>query len=234
MLLAGLELPAGETRDPPPARSIWTFCLATILQYWEGLTDQQMATAARTRLDLKYALHLPLEFPGFESHSLCLFRQCLLLDSSLKQNFQNLVDILTAFVAAEGRYSAESNLILSTICMRTQFQAIREATSNAIEAVAASYPEWLRSIALPHWYKRYGTNMPASGELSSSMSIHAMFASVGADGQHLLDAVEGSGLPALAELCEIRLLSQKWNSQFKQNHSHLELDSVNCAFCNVS
>ncbi len=48
-----------------------------VLQYVEGLTDQQAAEAVRGRIDWKYALGLELSDPGFDASVLSEFRERL-------------------------------------------------------------------------------------------------------------------------------------------------------------
>nr|WP_260328881.1 transposase [Streptomyces sp. Ag109_O5-1] len=40
--------------------------MVSVLRFAEGLTDRQAADAVRGRIDVKYALGLELEDPGFE------------------------------------------------------------------------------------------------------------------------------------------------------------------------
>ncbi len=61
-----------------PAVSPHRLALTTILQFTEGLSDQQAADAVRTRIDWKFALSLELTDPGFDSSVLCEFRSRLI------------------------------------------------------------------------------------------------------------------------------------------------------------
>src|SRR5512140_3732571 len=49
--------------------------LVTFFQFVEGLTDAQAADAVRSRMDWKFALHLPLHLPIFSPEILCEFRR---------------------------------------------------------------------------------------------------------------------------------------------------------------
>lgn len=97
-LLSGLDTVSLASADERLEDSFWPYSLATILQYWEDLTDHQMSNATRIRVDLKYALHLPLSFPGIDSLALCRFRQRLLLNPAGKEVFQQLVSRLADVV----------------------------------------------------------------------------------------------------------------------------------------
>ena len=57
-----------------PAYTPWRLALVTVLQFREGLSDRQAADAARSRIDWKYLLGLPLDDPGFDFSVLSDFR----------------------------------------------------------------------------------------------------------------------------------------------------------------
>ena len=52
--------------------------LVTIFQFLEDLPDREAARAVVVRLDWKYALHLPVEYAGFDFSCLSYFRRRLL------------------------------------------------------------------------------------------------------------------------------------------------------------
>jgi len=50
-----------------PAEAPWRLLLVCLMQFAEGLSDQQAADAVRGRLDWKYLLSLELTDPGFDA-----------------------------------------------------------------------------------------------------------------------------------------------------------------------
>lgn len=60
--------------DGQPALLPGLLALVTVLQFVEGLSDQQAADAVRARIDWKYALALELDDTGFDASVLCEFR----------------------------------------------------------------------------------------------------------------------------------------------------------------
>jgi transposase len=50
-----------------PAEAPWRLTLVTIMQFAQGLSDQQAADAVRGRIDWKYALGLELSEAGFDA-----------------------------------------------------------------------------------------------------------------------------------------------------------------------
>jgi len=61
-----------------PAEAPWRLAVVLVLQNIEHLTDEQAASAVRTRVDWKYALGLRLDDPGFDALVLSQFRARLL------------------------------------------------------------------------------------------------------------------------------------------------------------
>ena len=230
-VLFNLDIAVLASTDQNLVNSLWPYALATILQYCEDLTDFQMANATRTRLDLKYALHLSLNFPGLEPSSLCRFRQHLLRSQPGKDVFQKIARRVADFVTNEDKHSTNVDVILSNVCTLRRWEMVTEMMSNAIESLAASQPEWLRSITLPHWFKRYGKKVPAFPSQRTSKNFKSMILSVGQDGQYLLDAVEKSGLPAVKKMREIQIIAQAWQYQFNKEGDQLRLYAMSCSSC---
>lgn len=226
-VMLNLDISSLVATDQGLADSLWPYSPVTILQFWEDLTDFQMANATRTRLDLKYALHLSLNFPGFDPSSLCRFRHHLLLNETGKELVQQIATRLVELVSPHARFSTDVDVILSRVCTLRQWEIAMETMSKAIEALAASYPEWLRSNTLPHWYKRYFKN----NVQRKSKNIQSAILTVGQDGQYLLNAAEKSGLSTILQMREIQMIAQVWQSLFKNEGKRLELNALSCSSC---
>ncbi len=76
-LVAEIDMSNLYTAEDMPAVHPAVLALVTLFQFLEDLLDQQAADAARTWTDWKYALHLPLDYPGFDPQVLWEFRECL-------------------------------------------------------------------------------------------------------------------------------------------------------------
>jgi len=213
------------------ANTLWPYALATILQYWEDLTDFQMANATRTRLDLKYAMHLPMNFPGFEPSALCKFRQHLQVSAAGREVLQKIITRLADFVPTQEQQPVAANVIVSEVCARRHWEIVMVTMSNAIESLAASQPAWLRSIALPHWFKRYGKRVVALNRKRTSKNIQSMILAAGQDGQYILNAVETSSLTAVKQTREIQMMAQVWPLLFKMAQGQLILNAITCSSC---
>ena len=62
------------------------------MQFAEGLSDRQAAEAVRNRIDWKYALHLELSHPGFDSSVLCSWSARLLVGHAEQLLFETMLD----------------------------------------------------------------------------------------------------------------------------------------------
>ena len=231
VIFSDVNLESMVSTDSQLAQSFWPYSLATVLQYWEDLTDRQMANATRTRVELKYALHLPLVFPGINPSGLCSFRQRLQLNKTGKDALQQVIGQLESFIGNQEKLASDPDLIISTICTISRWEVVMESMGTAVEALAASQPEWLRTVALPHWFRRYYYRQSSGYFPRASMNIQASLQSVGEDGRHLLEAVEKSGNPDLLKLPEIQALQLKWQSQFEKEGDQQRLRFQNCSNC---
>lgn len=231
MVFSGANLDTVAAIDATLADSFWPYSLATVLQYWEDLTDRQMANATRTRVDLKYALHLPLIFPGMNPSALCRFRQRIQHNQAGREAFQRVIDRVEDFLGGQEKHLADSSLIITKICMISRYEIVMEIMSNAIEALAADHPDWLRTMALPHWYRRYYYGQNPRRTPHSSKNVEALLRSVGEDGQQLIKTVEKSEFIRLMELPEIRALQKEWRYQFEMEDDLIKVRFPNCANC---
>lgn len=83
---ADLYSPEGK-----PAVSPVVLVLVTIFQFIEKYPDRQAVGTLRMHIDWKYALHLPLDYPGFCFSVLSEFRDRLLEHEAEQRIFTQLV-----------------------------------------------------------------------------------------------------------------------------------------------
>ncbi len=74
-LFADVDFADLYAADGAPAISPNLLALAVMFQRQEDLADQAMANAVRAHIDLKYALHLAVDDPGFDGSLLSDFRR---------------------------------------------------------------------------------------------------------------------------------------------------------------
>src|SRR5215208_1998630 len=103
----------------PPASLHWIARLALVLvfQFMEGLTDEQAADAVRGHLAWKYALALPLQYPGFDSSVLSEFRTRLLTGGLELLLLDTLLDRIheRGLLKVRGRARTDSTHVLAAV-----------------------------------------------------------------------------------------------------------------------
>ena len=213
------------------------WALITFFQFVEGLTDVQAADAIRTRTDWKFALHLSLLPAMFHEDKLCSFRQRLLLDPVCQAEFQRLIDRLLLFTPPlpNGFHYPKVVEVISVVCSLNRLDQAQQAINRGLQALATRFPNWLRKIALPHWYGRYNRATYGFGEGAWPSEQRFSMEEIGADIHYLLQEIHQSNSLEIGELYEVRALDCVW-SQFRaldqaQNNRLQILNSKDCEAC---
>jgi transposase len=200
-----------------PAAAPGRLALATVLQFVENLSDREAADAVRGRIDWKYALGLALTDPGFDHTVLSEFRsrlvaggaELLLLDAILERLREQ------GLVKARGRQRTDSTHVLAAVRGLNRLERVGETLRAALNEVAAAAPEWLKAVAPPAWYERYGRRVENHRLPRTEAARLALAAEIGTDGQHLLAALDAAtGQAGLARLPTVAVLRQVWAAQY--------------------
>ncbi|HSB01835.1 MAG TPA: transposase [Anaerolineales bacterium] len=237
-LLEGVQLPGLAEKECAARREGALWALITYFQFLEGLTDVQAVDAVRTRIDWKFALHLSLIPARFHEYVFCAFRQRLLTDSADQQEFQKLTDRITALVPSLTSSSQNPNSleVASFVCFVNRLNHAQQAMNQVLEILAARFPDWLRKMALPHWYGRYNRTIPRLEAALLLGQQRFLMEEIGADIHHLLERIHHSGSCELAELDEVKILDQVWAQQFsvlglRPNYWQENSNLRNCDTC---
>jgi hypothetical protein len=227
-LLIGIDL---APLDPIGNQSTWALAvrtLVTVLQFIENLPDHRAAAAIRLRPDWKYALHLPAAYPSFDHRRLCEFRRQLWRQPEARQTLQHVLDRVSEIVSDLS--GATAHEVLIAVCAVSRLERLIEAVQLVLEAAAAVSPEWLRAIALPHWYERYN-RLQTTHVLPRSSDEQARLAcAIDADAVYLLNAL-GDNERSSAVLPEVQIVWQEWEHQFRQSARQIEWREPTCATC---
>lgn len=206
--------------------------LITYFQFVEGLTDTQSEDAVRTRVDWKFALHMAINTPVFLHNDLCRFRQRTINDAVNQHEFQRLIERL-AFInpdSARGTTPPQVMELLMTVCSTNRLSWILEAMSRMLEYLAGKFPDWLRGVALPHWYMRYQTHDPLP-RWDSREDLLNFVLGVGKDVSYLLESISRLDNAEITGSSEVRELRRVWNQQFERLNSQNIRLSPRCSFC---
>ncbi len=217
------------------------FPLVTFFQALEGLIDPQAMDAIRSRIDWKFALHLPVQAPVFHECALCQFRSEVLSDPLRQFDFQKLIDRLRQLRQSgrQGPQDFKCLHVLEVVEAINRIGYLREAIRQALEILALRYPEWLQKIALPHWYGRY--NSVPQGFLFARQTAQKSFRTkeISDDIHYLLEQIDQSGPKGINDLEEIKTLHQVgWQELQKMSQviddENETLDLHNCSSCTKS
>ncbi len=218
------------------------YTLLTIFQYVEELDNYQMVEAVRNRVDLKYALHLPLNCPSHNPETLCSFRKQLFNEPASQQILQHLLDRLKEFGLFDPIKDREVDALqlLITVCTLNRFSEVVGTMHRALETLAVTDPEWLRQIALPYWYDRYNRKRRLPITLFSDEKWNTRALQIAADIKYLLGEIDNSHDAGLASLREIQEIRHVWEEQFINISEGRSQDQVfkwrltQCASCSMA
>lgn len=204
-------------KDGQPAQAPAQLALVRVMQFAEGLSDEQTAAAVRARIDWKYALALDLTDPGFDSSVLCEFRKRLITGQAELLLFETMLTLFRAqgLIKAKGRQRTDSTHVLAAIQTLNRLECVGETLRHALDTLATVAPEWLQSWVPAPWFDRYSRRFAEYRLPSEKPARYALAAEIGADGQQLLSAVYAPTAPTwLRDLPAVQTLRQVWVQQF--------------------
>jgi transposase len=210
--------------------------LITIFQIMETLPDQLAAQAVRNRVDWKYALHLPLNYPGQQASTLCDFRKQMLIDPAGERRLQSLIARINEVTEAAGSpcFNLKYDDLLSYICLISRVLDVFDAFSRVLETLATQQIELLRYVSLPHWYKRYTTRQKTLISKLERPQLVALAQAIGDDVHYLMQEVQISQDDELLDLPEIANLRRVWQAHYRFQDGKWIWRNNDCAHCSLS
>ncbi|HJY85028.1 MAG TPA: hypothetical protein VKK81_28590 [Candidatus Binatia bacterium] len=76
--------------------------------------------------------------------------------------------------------------------MLNRLERVGEMLRAALNALAVVAPEWLRQVAEPQWFERYGSRVENYDLPKTETARKALTQRIGADGQRLLQAIDAA------------------------------------------
>lgn len=202
-----------------PAEAPSRLALITVLQFAEGLSDRQAATAVAGRLEWKFLLGLELTEPGFHFSVLSAFRQRLVAGSAEL----HLLDLLLERFKERGLLHArqpqrsDSTHVLEAVRSLNRLELVGETLRAALNDLATVIPDWLQAQTPADWYVRYAERFAAHALPHGEAARVALALSIGRDGQQLLsrlyadpDCASLRQAPAVEALRQIWLQNYSW------------------------
>src|SRR5438128_5515039 len=190
--------------------------LVTVLQFAEGLSDRQAAEAVGSRIDWKYFLGLEIEDPGFDYSILTECRARLRAGRAERVLLDSLLDRVQVLglLKRRGRQRTDSTHVLAAVRVLNRLERVGETLRAALNALAVVGPDWLRAQAPPEWYARYGRRVENFDLPKTEAARRERAASIGADGQRLLQAIDASEQAWLQQVPAVHVLRQVWAEQY--------------------
>ncbi len=200
-----------------PAAAPWQLALVTIMQFAEGLSDMQAASAVRARIDWKYALSLALDDSGFDASVLCEFRTRLLSGQAENRLLEAILELCRRrkLIKERGKQRTDSTHVLAAIRVLNRLEQVGATLRQALNALAVAAPEWLQAQVSVEWIERYGARVDEYRLPKGKQERQALAERIGADGYQLLAAIYADAAPSwLREVPAVERLRQVWVQQY--------------------
>ena len=200
-----------------PGISPVILAFVSVFQFMEKLPDRQAAQSLRLRMDWKYALHMPLEYEGFDYSVLSEFRDRLIEGKADKRVFEKLVAEIRAMglIKERGKQRTDSIAMLTKVRRLSRLELVVETLRLTVGAVVKTDREWSAGILPPSWEDKYGERFVMQRYSEKEWKDYET--NIGDDGQWLLKKLEGGGAPAgLKDLSEVQILKTVWAQQFRE------------------
>ena len=204
-------------KDGQPAQAPAHLALVSVMQFAEGLSDQQTADAVRARSDWKYALALELTDPGFDSSVLCEFRKRLITGQAELLLFETMLTLFheQGLIKAKGRQRTDSTHVLAAIQTLNRLECVGETLRHALNTLATVAPEWLQSWVPATWFDRYSRRFAEYRLPAEKPARYRLAEQIGADGRQLLQQFYHPATPTwLWQVPAVQILCQVWLQQF--------------------
>jgi transposase len=188
--------------------------LVTVLQMMERVPDRTAADFVVSRLDWKYALHLPLGFTGFHFTNLNHWRALLEKKQDERVFFDELVHKLQAagLIKNRGKMRTDSTHILAVVQRLGQMELVSETVRLALRATTEVASDWVEQTVPGDLQERYSERQREYGLTGDEVRRKLVLA--GTDGFRLLDYVDQSAPQVVRVLSAIETLRQVLSQQF--------------------
>src|SRR5260370_4171343 len=116
---------------------------------------------------------------------------------------------------AGGKQRTDSTHVLARVRSLSNLECLREGMRAVLDDLAALAPEWLVQQISLDWLERYSHRVENYRLPKAESQRTALAQQIGADGLHLLHALEQPNAPAeLKEVASVQLLQQVWQQYY--------------------
>lgn len=205
----GLYCETGRGAIPP-----LLMALVSVFQFLEKVPDRQAAEMVISRIDWKYALHLPLTYAGFHFTDLYAFRVRLYEHHEERRLFERVLQKLKemGLIKTRGKMRTDSSHVLGVVQRLTQLELVRETLRVALRASREVAGQWVEQSLPPSFCEAYAVRASEYG--MSSEEVQAQLLQTGKDGYWFLGQVDQSAPEVVRGLAEIGVLRTVLQQQF--------------------
>jgi transposase len=201
-----------------PGESPGNLAMISVMQFAEGLSDEQAAEMVRSRIDWKYMLGLALSDSGFDGSVLSTFRGRLIAGSREAALLDSMLALFMerGWLKSRGKQRTDSTIVLAAIRELNRLEMVGETLRHALEALTIVAPSWLQGQVTPDWYDRYGSRFEQYRLPQEKGEREALALTIGQDGYYLLTAIYQAQqpLPYLWPIEAVQTLRQVWLQQY--------------------
>ncbi len=207
------ELASMYSNTGRPSMNPIILSLVTIFQFLEEIPDRVAAQYVMSRLDWKYALHMPMYDPGFHYSDLCNFRkrlakhgkESLLFDQFLKQ-----IESL-GFLKKRKHQRTDSTHVLAVIGELSRLENLSENLRVSLRAIHKSDSDFYK-MKIPALYREHWGTVQSDYQMTDSQRREALDRA-GQDIYWLLSFLE-TNKKSFLRLPELEVLQTLFYQQF--------------------
>jgi len=190
--------------------------LVTVFQMMEKVPDRLATEYVVTRIDWKYALHLPLTYGGFHFTDLSAYRQRLLEHGAERVLFDQLLVRLKGqgLFKVHGKMRTDSTHLLAVVERLSQYELVAESLRMAVLAVEDTAPQWSEEALPETFLEAYSERQSEYG--LSERKVQERLVRAGRDGFWFLAQVDRSAPAVIRQLPEVATLRTVLEQQFPQ------------------
>jgi hypothetical protein len=124
-------------------------CGVLLLQFYEGVGDEEAVERVRFDLRWKVALGLPLDFAGFDPSSLVVFRKRLLAHGQERYAFDRFLGVAhhAGFLPAKLRQLIDSSPLHGAGALQDTYTLLRKGIRRLLKAMGFAVPAKRRGLA---------------------------------------------------------------------------------------
>jgi len=193
--------------------------LVTVFQMLEKVPDRLAAEYVASRIDWKYALHLPLAYAGFDWSDLLAFRKRLWEHQQERVLYDHFLAKLQdlGLIKPRGKQRSDSTHVLAVVERLSQLELVCESIRVALCAVSELAADWVRQMLPASFQEAY--SHPQSEYGLSQAQVRNRLVQAGQDGFWFLAQLEHAVPAWLCALPAVATLRRVLEQQFPQGPS---------------